>query len=283
MKTIILIACACLLIMMSSCIVVPTKFTTTIRVMDSLRMDEYEVSVEAWLSYYSYVLRTEGKAAAVNALPDSNAVRPEVWAYINNPSPDSSSLENPMTQQPLGFFYDQCSDFIRYDKKHYLRGECPFLYVPVTGISYQQAVDFCEWRTLVAGRGRISYRLPTETEWKQIVYKGLTDAQKSKRYSDSMNASTCSLYNHRLVEGCHKSTFYLLNNPSTTRIASYFPNELGVYDLFGNVSEMVAEKGVSKGGNYQLYGNKCHIDSIQGYSKPEQWLGFRCVAEEVKK
>ena len=41
---------------------------------------------------------------------------------------------------------------------------------------------------------------------------------------------------------------------------------------------MTAEKGDARGGNYLLYAKQCHVDSIQHYNKPENWLGFRCIA-----
>jgi hypothetical protein len=46
---------------------------------------------------------------------------------------------------------------------------------------------------------------------------------------------------------------------------------------------MTSIKGVSKGGNFGLYANQCNIDSIQNYTKPEKWLGFRCIIIYKKK
>jgi uncharacterized protein (TIGR02145 family) len=61
------------------------------------------------------------------------------------------------------------------------------------------------------------------------------------------------------------------------------PEKSGAFDVFGNVSEMINEKGLSKGGNYQLYPNQCHIDSVQHFNRPEKWLGFRCIAVKINK
>jgi len=45
---------------------------------------------------------------------------------------------------------------------------------------------------------------------------------------------------------------------------------------------MIAEKGEARGGNYTLYAKQCHVDSIQHFKKPENWLGFRCIIVKNK-
>jgi len=47
------------------------------------------------------------------------------------------------------------------------------------------------------------------------------------------------------------------------------------------MSEMVSTKGIAKGGNFLLPLDSCKINMEQHYTKPEAWLGFRCVCEIV--
>lgn len=267
----------------SSCIVTtPARLSNTLPI-DKIRMDETEVTVLSWLSYYSYVLNQEGKEAATKLLPDSTSVSPQVWAYISHPSPEQSNIYSSATGQGLGYFSKACRNFISYEVKRFPGSECPFLHVPITGVSYEQVQAFCEWRTKITGEGKIHYRLPTESEWNHAALKGLPNKQQQARITDSVNTSKCALFHYRGVKSCYESEYWLLKNTSTDRAGSYFPDASGIYDLAGNVSEMLSEKGLSKGENYLLYAANSHIDSVQTYSKPEIWLGFRCVAEEIKK
>jgi hypothetical protein len=52
--------------------------------------------------------------------------------------------------------------------------------------------------------------------------------------------------------------------------------------MSGNVSEMVAEKGIAKGGGWIHGALNLIIDSVNTYDSPQPWLGFRYVMEVVK-
>jgi len=47
--------------------------------------------------------------------------------------------------------------------------------------------------------------------------------------------------------------------------------------MIGNVSEMVLEKGISKGGSWRNILEECRVGKDILYTKSEAWLGFRCV------
>ncbi len=61
------------------------------------------------------------------------------------------------------------------------------------------------------------------------------------------------------------------------------PNAYGIYDMIGNVSEMVAESGISKGGSWADYLEDSKLIKQQKYTKPTSWLGFRCACEIISK
>ena len=61
------------------------------------------------------------------------------------------------------------------------------------------------------------------------------------------------------------------------------PNAYGIYDMIGNVSEMVAETGVSKGGSWAVNLEDSKLIKQQKYTKPTSWLGFRCACEIISK
>ena len=126
------------------------------------------------------------------------------------------------------------------------------------------------------GKNKIIYRLPTPEEWSHYAVTGLSDSEKKVGYRDSLEIKRkCSgaNYNYNHVELVYD--IYC--------VGQFKPDKNKILDLFGNVSEMTATKGIAKGGNYTQFANQCHPDSIQNYSKPEKWLGFRCIAEKIEK
>jgi formylglycine-generating enzyme required for sulfatase activity len=63
----------------------------------------------------------------------------------------------------------------------------------------------------------------------------------------------------------------------TTPVLSHQKNWFGLYNTFGNVAEMISEKGISKGGGWRSGLEDCRAGKNIPYSKPTAWLGFRCV------
>jgi formylglycine-generating enzyme required for sulfatase activity len=57
------------------------------------------------------------------------------------------------------------------------------------------------------------------------------------------------------------------------------PNKIGLTDMVGNVAEMVSEEGIAKGGSWAHTLEQSKISNRQYYTKPQAWLGFRCVCE----
>lgn len=66
------------------------------------------------------------------------------------------------------------------------------------------------------------------------------------------------------------------------RTTSYFPNNIGLYDVIGNVSEMVAEKGKACGGSWDELPSKSTIHSVKEYTRPDATIGFRVFMEVVE-
>ena len=64
---------------------------------------------------------------------------------------------------------------------------------------------------------------------------------------------------------------------------AYFPNNYGLFNFSGNVAEMVAEKGLSKGGSWLTDQYGIMIISKGKYYKPNAELGFRVLAEVIEK
>ncbi len=64
---------------------------------------------------------------------------------------------------------------------------------------------------------------------------------------------------------------------------SYFPNDIGLYDVVGNVAEMIDEKGKACGGSWNDPPEKSTIHSVKTYRKPDPSVGFRVFMDVVEK
>jgi hypothetical protein len=64
---------------------------------------------------------------------------------------------------------------------------------------------------------------------------------------------------------------------------AYFPNDVGLFDVVGNVAEMTLEKGKACGGSWNHTPEESTIKSINAYTKPDAAIGFRIFMEIVEK
>jgi formylglycine-generating enzyme required for sulfatase activity len=249
-------------------------------------VDQSPITVDSWISYYNWIRINIGEDSAKKALPDSNMVPHYIWEYIKlakeNISKGFVTNISLQTGQPTPSNID-CSSLTSLDE--FYKGKkvkrCPYGYYPITGITYKQVMEFCNWRSEKVGGNEIIFKLPSNKEWKEIATEGMKETDREKGIIDSTcnKKSTCASFNYRLNDKSEDYLSWGKNGMSLKPIDMFSPNQMGVYDLFGNVSEMTEEQGVAKGGNFQLFAVQCHIDSIQVYSGPELWLGFRCIAK----
>ncbi|MBR1769840.1 MAG: formylglycine-generating enzyme family protein, partial [Bacteroidales bacterium] len=92
---------------------------------------------------------------------------------------------------------------------------------PVETVSWEDCQNFIRKLNL---KTRLKFRLPTEAEWEFAARGGVNS--KGYKYSGSNNIDEVSWYWH----------FVILNN-KTHPVKQKKPNELGVYDMTGNVWE----------------------------------------------
>lgn len=247
----------------------------TVEIAKGTYIDETEVDVGSWLSYYSWLVIHEGFEEAQKVLPDSTAIEPELWTYIRNKSTDHIDKQGRYTLQPIGYFAKECEKCGKFGKRlRQERGYCAMLNFPVTGLTFEQVTRFCEWRTKIEGNNKLVFRLPTPDEWKDFALNGLSEPERKNGFRDSLNSKKCAHYNFQISCSCGNDDY----QGKLNAIGMYEPEKSGAFDVFGNVSEITSVKGIAKGGNFKIYANQSHPDSIQNYTKPEIWLGFRCIA-----
>jgi oligoribonuclease NrnB/cAMP/cGMP phosphodiesterase (DHH superfamily) len=68
------------------------------------------------------------------------------------------------------------------------------------------------------------------------------------------------------------------NYDVTAPVLSYPPSDFGVYNLNGNVAEMIDVPGIAVGGSWKSAGYDIRNESIMRYEKPNPMVGFRVMA-----
>lgn len=115
---------------------------------------------------------------------------------------------------------------------------------PVVGVSWRQAYAFTIWRTqylnkFLASNGMsfvADYRLPNEAEWEYAARGGLDHGMYPWGGPYTRNAEGCFLANFKPLRGNYVDDGGLITLP----VGSYEPNDYGLYDMSGNVSEWTA-------------------------------------------
>ncbi len=157
---------------------------------------------------------------------------------------------------------------------------------PIKNITWSDVQIFIQKLNKLTGQ---NFRLPTESEWEYASRGGVYS--KNYNYSGSNNIKEVAVYND-------------FRTIKLSDIGSKKPNELGLFDMSGNVSEWCSDwfgyysdesklnpKGPSdgtskiiRGGGWNDYVYNCK-NTFRGYSNPEEKspnIGFRLVLEFKK-
>jgi formylglycine-generating enzyme len=184
---------------------------------------------------------------------------------------------------------------------------------PVVGVSWKQATAFCIWRSMLLNAslraggnpGVHDYRLPLESEWEYAARGGLDNSMYPWGGYYTRNKDGCFLANFKPLRGNYADD----GGVTTVKVGTYQPNEYGLYDMAGNVSEWtssaydessymfthdlnpdyrynarpddppVMKRKVIRGGSWKDIGyymqNATRSYEYQDTSK--SYIGFRCV------
>ena len=167
---------------------------------------------------------------------------------------------------------------------------------PVVHVSHNDAMAYCLWLSRETKR---VYRLPTEAEWEYAAGNG----SKHTRYSwgtDSLNAdgNVADLTAKKDSVGIQFYNQYTDGYVHTAPVGKFKPNELGLYDMTGNVAEWCSDwydygqtdtdnptgplngsDKVIKGGNWRSAPHFSRV-SAREYNLPAfncNYVGFRVV------
>jgi len=112
---------------------------------------------------------------------------------------------------------------------------------PVVGVSWNQAVAFCNWRTNFKngyqrdkGDPNVSrFRLPNEGEWEYAARGGIPSGTYPWGSPYLLNDRACFLANFKPLRGDYAADQAVY----TVEAKSYLPNDYNLYNMAGNVAE----------------------------------------------
>jgi len=159
-------------------------------------------------------------------------------------------------------------------------------YHPITYVSWEDAKGYCHWLSETTGE---KYRLPTEAEWEYAAKGGMNEDQDTK----ATRSETDKYAWHKGNTGGY----------GHYQVGKLKPNELGIYDIIGNVWEWCEDwygktyytyspglnppgppNGkikVARGGSWREPGEKIS-ETYRFYQSPTSrtnYVGFRVVKE----
>ena len=173
---------------------------------------------------------------------------------------------------------------------------------PVVGVSYESAINYCAWLTKNYNQSKkrefkkVFFKLLNKDEWTFAANGG--DTSKSYTWGSGFiqNNKKRDLCNYRKIEYKYDSATKkyqeieknnieksLERNTIPSSVNSYFPNSFGIYNMCGNVAEMIEEKGIAKGGSYNDPAYNVKIASEENFLKPKADIGFRVAMKIIEK
>jgi formylglycine-generating enzyme required for sulfatase activity len=191
--------------------------------------------------------------------------------------------------------WNQEAQFNEPLKEHY-HSHPAYEEYPVVNITQEGARLYCAWLTKILQAQHPDYtivvRLPTEKEWMYAARGGKEDVPYPNGYF-LRDADGHYLYKFRRIgdELLHldpatgKVEVMKMNPVDNTDFTpgpakSGLANDFGLYNMSGNVAEMLQEDGRTKGGSFRSTGYDIRIDApdtYAGFKEASPLIGFRPV------
>ena len=175
-----------------------------------------------------------------------------------------------------------------FEGKNFYKNVC--IDLPITGVSWEQVQVYLDYYPKIIEFKVGSYQLRHKTskhlraalpdsnfyvtgikdEHQFLEEKELFKCPFVNMHYENVDFSKCKNKN------VNKHPERFCSRDSVLSIAMFNLNHLYLYDFLGNVAEMSSTKGVAYGGSF-LDTYRIGETYRTTYSKPERWLGFRCM------
>ncbi len=183
---------------------------------------------------------------------------------------------------------------------------------PVVGVNWKQAEAFCKWRSQLYNNALEAkgypatqeFRLPTEAQWEYAARGGIDVSPYPWGGNYARNINGCLLGNFKPGRGDYAADGSLY----PCIVGHYAPNDYGLYDMMGNVSEWCIDaydesiannhdfnpaftydakpedgvglkRKVVRGGSFKDFADICKVyyRSFEYQDTCKSYVGFRCI------
>jgi formylglycine-generating enzyme required for sulfatase activity len=183
------------------------------------------------------------------------------------------------------------------DKEHpyvkYYHSHPAYNNYPLVNVSFEAALLYCDWLTQQYNSSKrkkykkVKFRLPTEQEW--IIAAKAGDqasvyAWSGNEFKNKKGEYRCNFKgdpNNKMGNASINSD----RADVTATVNAYWPNSFGLYNMTGNVAEMIANKGITKGGSWLDNQEALKIESTGEYKDGDSKrisIGFRYFMEIIE-
>jgi formylglycine-generating enzyme required for sulfatase activity len=161
---------------------------------------------------------------------------------------------------------------------------------PIVNITTDAAKAYCNWLTEYYNKleGRkfqeVKFRLPNNWEWikacrplinSQLPWYGFNPCNEEGKYRANLKYKDW-VSDEYFVE-------YTIDNALTTTMVGMSDlNTNGLYDIIGNVAEMLDSNMQAKGGSWNSFMEDCYVSKTQTYEEANPELGFRVFMEVIQ-
>ena len=260
-----------------------------IEIEKGIHIKQTEVSLGDWFAFI-YDQYPDGDVNEIEhllpILPDTSSLK--VISYFKrNYEVDKEQWKEVSVSEKASYFPLMLSKLEKKDLTRIKR----FCNMPVTGLSEGQISQYLEWQTnkLMIIEKQEEFQeysmllsLPTEAIYEKLLYTArrstMDSVAASQSIGDSVNIKGCPFFNFYSETECKTKELRikLYGSPyGLTEIQSYFPDQLGLYNILGNVSEMTNKKNIVFGGNYSNFASQILEEPFQKVELPNNLVGFR--------
>ena len=247
-----------------------------------VRVDKKEVEVNAFFISKYEVSNLEYREF-LDSLKKNNETEKLKFAQID--TIQWNKMFNNKFNEPLVIYYDKHPAYNHY---------------PLVNVSYEGAVLYCRWLTEKYKHINkdksftYEFNLPDKQQWIRAARgnKNTEYAWDSPRllgdvyFCNFKNLGAENIhYNPDTKKYEIKDTFL---NPVksidiTAPVKSYYPNTFELYNICGNVAEMIGEYGIAMGGSWNDSGYDVRVESEQKYQNANPYVGFRPIMTLIRK
>ena len=163
---------------------------------------------------------------------------------------------------------------------------------PAVGMTLKQAQAYANWLTEIYALKnqsvKIIFSVPTKKQWIRAARgEWQTHYPWDGKYMRNSKGAYLSNFKNYDAANIHYNTeinkyevmsmSQCMEGTITAPAESYYPNKFGIYNMSGNVAELVSDGAVAMGGSWNDTGYDVRVESEQPATQPKSTIGFRMV------